>query len=406
MRQRVRGGQAILPASAVRSTRLLGEALDAVSSRRLRTALTVVGTLLGVASFVATLGLTSTANAQIASTFNRTTSTEVKLQLSAESGRQTFSPHTPRRLRRIQGVLSAGGISSLSASVSRLPTGFQASASSSQLRVSAVDVGFWDVAEVSLSEGRLFDSYLQQQPVAVLGSRAAQQLGVGDLSSRPAIYIDDTPFAVVGIVSSARREEVTATSVTIPLAYAQGHLSGQLSREDVVIGTQVGAGLSTAQQAPNAVSPYSPSDITVVYPPAPTVLAKAVSRELQGLFLALAFVCVTIGVVGIANVNFLSVSERIPEVGLRRSLGATRSHIALQFIVESLLLGTVGGVAGGAVGQLVVVVVSVLQNWSPTANFLLVAAAGPMGALVGVVAGLLPSLRAAAVDPVESFRHV
>ncbi len=127
--------------------------------------------------------------------------------------------------------------------------------------------------------------------------------------------------------------------------------------------------------------------------------------DVNSLFLAFGAVALIVGGLGIANVTLLSVIERTGEIGLRRALGARRRHIAAQFLLESAVTGLLGGLIGAALGVVAVVAVSVSKQWTPILDLQVALLAPAVGALIGLLAGAYPALRAATTEPITALRR-
>src|SRR3954454_21498005 len=151
------------------------------------------------------------------------------------------------------------------------------------------------------------------------------------------------------------------------------------------------------------INPEHPEE-TQVSRPSDALAARAAAKgAFTSLFLGLGAVAVLVGAVGIANVMVISVLERRSEIGLRRALGATRRHIAGQFIGESLALALLGGLAGCALGTLVTVGYAQYKHWETVipATALPLGLAGAL--LIGTIAGLYPAARAARLSPTQAL---
>ena len=129
------------------------------------------------------------------------------------------------------------------------------------------------------------------------------------------------------------------------------------------------------------------------------------TASLNSVFLALAGIALFIGAVGIANTTLVAVLERSGEIGLRRALGARPRHIAIQFLAESTALGLFGGLVGACAGLIATIVVTVYQHWTAVLDPRIVIAAPLVGAVIGLLAGLYPALRASSIEPADALRR-
>lgn len=397
--------------SGMRPKDLWVEAYAGLFARPGRTALTVLGIVLSLTALVATLGLSRTAGAQIAGRFDEVAATEVVVSSRppALDGRPNDMPwDAPARLMALNGVNAAGNLSTVDvgeALVSTAPVSDPQRLTDLRLSVQAASPQLFGAIRASVAQGRLFDAGHSEraETVAVLGPNAAERLGITSVANLPAVAIGDRPFLVVGILGDVARKHDLLSAVLIPEGTAR-RLYGLRAPEQVVIETRIGATRLIARQAPLALRPHDPEGLKVASPPEDRRVREAVAGDLYLLFLVLGGVSLLVGALGIASVTLVSVMERTGEIGLRRAIGATRRHIALQFLLESSTIGLLGGIVGASVGTLVVVGVSAYQSWTPVLDPFVPLLAPLLGALTGLLAGAYPAFRAAGLEPVEALR--
>jgi ABC-type antimicrobial peptide transport system permease subunit len=273
------------------------------------------------------------------------------------------------------------------------------------MSIVAVSPGTLEAFLAELRTGRFFDEGHSQRadPIALLGRSAAQRLNIDRVDHQPAIFVGDQPFIVAGIIDDLAKEPRLLDAVIIPNGTAR-KLFGLSGIDEVHIRTELGAAQLIAEQAPTALYPNEPGRLRVQAPADPSSVISGVEEDVDALFLVLGGVSLLIGAIGIANVTLVSVLERVGEIGLRRSLGAARRHIAAQFLIESAGMGFIGGVVGASVGVLVIVGVAASRTWTPVLEPWVPLVAPALGTVVGLLAGLYPSLRAARLEPVDALR--
>ncbi|MGW4644979.1 ABC transporter permease [Kitasatospora sp. NPDC004289] len=406
------------PGSRLGPRDLCAEALAGILQRPGRSVLTVLGTVLGIGAFVAVLGLTATASGRIGEQFDLTKATTVNVAdrprtdgvRPGTNPPPSFPEDADARLAGIDGVTAAGVWWPLPANpvLSARPT--EAQGAGTGLTVFAATPGAVAAMAPTLVGGVTVDAFAQRtaQPVVMLSQAAAKRLGVSRLDVRPAVFLDGLPYTVIGIYSDVQRLPATLLGVIVPASTALERYGNPGTEPDRsaqgLIATRTGAAAVVAEQVATALRPDSPGSFAVTPPPDPHGLRDRVTSDLTGLFLALAAICLLVGAVGIANTTLVAVLERTEEIGLRRALGARTRHIAGQFLTESTVLGTLGGLVGTSLGVLTVLVVAAARDWTAVMHPATTLPAPLIGSLTGLLAGLYPSLRAARTDPLKALR--
>lgn len=391
---------------------LLNEALAGMFARPGRMVLTMLGIVIGLTALVATLGLSRTASNRIISQFDELAATEIVI--TAKPGAVGIDPKAipwdaPARLRRLNGVVAVGTLSKVNTGdrlVSASPIKDPRSQTAFNLTVQAASPDLFTAVRADLETGRFPDLGHSNRfdRVAVLGPNAALRLGIVGIKQLPAIAIGDHIYLVIGILRDVGRQPELLGSVIIPEGTARRDF-GLVGPGSVVVETRIGATSLIARQAPLALRPDNPLVLRIESPPEPKRVRDAVQSDLNILFLLLGGLSLVVGAIGIGNIMLVSVIERTGEIGLRRAIGATRKHIAGQFLLESTSLGIVGGILGASVGVLAVVAVSAYQVWTPVLDPTTPFLAPLIGGAIGLVSGTYPAMRAARLEPVEALRH-
>jgi putative ABC transport system permease protein len=363
---------------------------------------------IGIASMVAVLGLSASSQADLLDTIDRLGTN----LLTIEPG-QTFSSGEPAELPErampkvdaLDGVRDASAIYAVDDGTVRRNALVDEN-NTSGIRVYASETDLPRTLTVQLSSGVYLNRATERFPTVVLGAVAARRLGLSDVTSKPQVYISSRYYRVIGILSPATLDEDIDRAALIGLPQASADFEIEPAAAKIYARTEDGRLETTRELVPATANPERPEEVAVSRPSDALEARAAAEGAFTSLLLGLGAVALLVGGVGIANVMVISVLERRSEIGLRRSLGATRRHISVQFLTESLLLAAAGGIAGALLGALVTAAYSITQDQQIVVPPEAITGGIAAALAIGAIAGLYPALRAARLSPTEALRTV
>jgi putative ABC transport system permease protein len=403
-------GHVVGPARVrLRPADLAGLASIGLRTRKLRASLSALGIAIGVAAIVAVLGLAASSSAALLTEIealgtNLLTVTNGQTLAGTVAELPEAAPGMIARLPGVTAVQDIGSVGNVNVYKSPLIPSIETDG----LSVDAASLGLPAVAGTSLARGRFLNAATAREPVAVLGAATAQLLGIDRILPGMRIWVDDQWFYVTGILNEDTYAPELDSAVLIGFPAAKKYLDFDGHPSEIYVRT-VGT-LAATTAVDNLLgaqaNPENPSQVTVSQPSDALTAQADAKGALDTLYLGLGSVALLVGAIGVANIMVISVLERRSEIGLRRALGATRGQIRVQFLAEAILLSLAGGTAGVIIGA--AATAGYARSHGETVVIPPQAWVGGVAAavIIGILAGLLPAIRAARLSPTEALLTV
>ena len=395
-------------------------AFRALRRNKMRSVLTALGIIIGVAAVIAMVGIGNGAKAQVEAQIaslgqnvilifcGSTTSSGIR---TGWGGAGTLKIEDADAIRReVSGVI---GVSEEVVSTTQVAAGNQ----NWFTRIFGESADYFDLRQWPLAEGAPFTAQdvRSANKVCVVGRTTATQIYGNDNAVGQILRIKNVPFTITGVLTpkglspqGVDQDDVVVMPYTSAMKRVVGGTTLRNINVQVADARQIGAAqqqiVSLLRQRHN-IRPGRDDDFTVRNQQEIADAATATTAVMTILLGSIAGVSLVVGGIGIMNIMLVSVTERTREIGTRMAVGAHGSDILMQFLIEAVSLSSVGGVIGIVCGIATSKILSVYAGWPTLISVSSIAIAFLFSAAVGIFFGFYPARKAAALDPIEALRY-
>lgn len=403
-------------------------------SHKMRSFLTMLGIIIGIAAIIAIVSTIKGTNEQIKE--NLVGSGENTVEVSLYQGEWTYemeyngipqgvplvSDDVMEQLRDITGV------ENVSRYMSRQDYGgiYYLNTQFSGGYIKGVDQNYFDTLNYIMKQGRGFieSDFTNFRKVAILDSDSADALFQGEDPMGKTIEIQQEPYVVIGIVTKAKEFQPVINSIEDYYTYAQNSAGSVYipdttwpivyqydEPQNVVLRvTSTDYMTNAGKESTEILNSYlTPKDETIQYRAKDLMEQAQKIQELSGstntMLIWIAGISLIVGGIGVMNIMLVSVTERTQEIGLKKAIGARKSRILGQFLTEAAVLTSLGGLVGVIVGIILAQVISYISTTPVAISGPAAVGAVAFSMIIGIVFGMLPSYKAANLNPIDALRH-
>jgi putative ABC transport system permease protein len=404
----------------MKTTVLVKLATQSILKNKMRAALTMLGIIIGVAAVIVMVAVGFGARSRIRAQINNLGTNMIVITPGAaqaggvSQGAQAFpnlSIEDVEMIRKEAQVVTA--VSPVVVTRAQVI----GEAGNWRTLINGVDVDYQTIRDWQTSSGDFFstDDVDAMRKTAVIGKTVADQLFPGTDPVGQEIQIRNVPFDVVGVLAPKGQTASGSDSddvVLIPHTTARTALSGRTFIPQILASTASEGDIPAAQEEirvlmreSRRLGPGDAEDFTVRNQNDLAQAAEGSTKVMTMLLAAIASISLLVGGIGIMNIMLVSVTERTREIGIRLAIGARGSDVLTQFLVESIVMGVLGGVIGLAVGVIGSKTLAYFTGWETVISPLLMLVAVVFSGAVGVFFGYYPARKAAALHPIQALRY-
>ena len=403
--------------------------LENLRAHKLRSLLTMLGMIFGVAAVVAMLSIGAGAQQEVMAFIE-----QLGVRNLIVEAREAADQQALQKVRKISSGLNFKDFRVIQANVENItaatarkrftPSKLLPRPQSDPPMVYGVSPSYVEIANLALVSGRFFDEAETEgaAPVAVLGEAAAASLFGADDPVGRYVKVNEQWFQAIGVAGPQLTVQSDVAGlpaqdrnnlIYVPLYSAIFRLEdGQSRQKDEIDGIYLqmrqGADMTSAAALLRGllnVSHRAAGDFTIVSPAELLAEQRRTQRVFEMVMVAIASISLLVGGIGIMNIMLASVMERTREIGVRRAIGAKRRDVIRQFLIETTIISLAGGVAGVIVGVALSRAIGYLAGWSTIVTTTSIVLAFFVSVTIGLVFGLYPAIRAASLDPVKALHY-
>ncbi len=395
-------------------------ALRALARNKMRTILTMLGIIIGVGAVICTVAIGQGATAQVQQQIQALGDNMMMVfSGSVNSGgvrmgngatKSLTADDADAILAHVPGVVAVSPIVGSSVQVVNGNQNWSTRANGTSADIT--QIRNWPVVQGSMFSERDVNMAAN---VCVLGNTVAQQLFGDSDPVGQMIRVQNLPFRILGVLlakGQSSNGQDQDDMMLMPYTTVQKKISGISWVQLIMVSTasqqampQVQAGMSALLRQRHHLRPTEDDDFIIRSPNEMAQAAEATSLVMTLLLGSIASISLLVGGIGIMNIMLVSVTERTREIGVRMAVGATEEDVQAQFLSEALVLSSLGGLAGIALGMVASAIISNVLHWNTMVSALSVVVAVVFSAGVGIVFGYYPARRAARLDPIEALRY-
>jgi putative ABC transport system permease protein len=400
---------------------ILPETLMALSGNKVRSGLTMLGIVIGIASVIAMIAIGTGAQSSISASIQSIGANLIIVSPGAQRGPgiQVNQGRGSAKTLTLEDVTALTRLDSVKAVTAEVSGRYQVTAkgTNTNTTVDGVTSSYPDVRNLQIDQGNFITNQNNQSgaKVAVVGPTVVTDLfGEGGDALGQIIRINGTQFKIIGttVAKGGTGFQNPDDMIYIPLSTAQRYFSGDqyvssisVAAESAEVTTKVQEEITATLLERHHLSDSTAADFSTMNQADIIATASSITGTFTTLLAAIAGISLIVGGIGIMNMMLTTVTERTREIGLRKAIGAKRRDINRQFLVEAVMLTFIGGVVGVFLGWGISFGVNALGILQTKVSLSSVLLAFGVSALIGIVFGYYPAQRASKLNPIEALRY-